>query len=94
MRATEGRGYYVQDITISQRAVLALTAGLRDVTVPVPGLAVGAACQVLALNAPPIGYAFHNAWCATSGTLTVRIMAPLLALGASFSIPCKLIVYE
>lgn len=94
MRATDGRGYYVQQIAVAQTATIALTAGLRDITVSVPGLAVGAACDVLALARPPTNYAFHNAWCETAGVLSVRISAPLLALGASFSIPCKLIVYE
>lgn len=94
MRATEGRGYYVLPIEIKQTAPIAITVGLRDITVAVPGLAVGAACDVLALAAPPTNTVFHNAWCQSAGVLTVRGTFPLLALGASFTIPCKLIVYE
>lgn len=84
-------------VTIAQTAVIAIVAGIRTITFtgltsllttdnvllfPVVTAGVGI----------PDGYAIHNAWCSAAGTLKVALSAPLLAIGASYSIPCRVIV--
>lgn len=84
-------------VTIAQTAVIAISAGIRTITFT--GLA-GLLTTDNVLLFPvvtagvgiPDGYAIHNAWCSAAGTLKVALSAPLLAIGASYSIPCRVIV--
>jgi hypothetical protein len=84
-------------VTIAQTAVIAISAGIRTITFT--GLA-GLFTSDNVLLFPvvtagvgiPDGYAIHNAWCSAAGTLKVALSAPLLAIGASYSIPCRVIV--
>lgn len=84
-------------VTIAQTAVIAIVAGIRTITFT--GLA-GLLTSDNVLLFPvvtagvgiPDGYAIHNAWCSAAGTLKVALSAPLLAIGASYSIPCRVIV--
>jgi hypothetical protein len=77
---------------VAETATIAISAGVRAVTVNVPGVVVGGAYQVVATSAPPAGYALHDAFPSSANTLKVNVTAPLLAIGASYSIPIK--VYQ
>ncbi|MFC3579136.1 hypothetical protein [Sphingomonas hylomeconis] len=79
-------------VTVTQTAAVALSAGIRSVTLMVPtGLGVKAGDNILLFptGALPAGYALHNAIATAANTLVVYFTAPLLAIGASFSIPCR-----
>lgn len=77
---------------VAESAVVAISAGVRPVTVTVPGVTVGNAYQVVATSAPPAGYALHDAFPSAPNTLKVNVSAPLLALGQNYSIPIR--VYQ
>lgn len=80
-------------VAITQTAAIALSAGVRSVTVSVPaGLGVKAGDNILLFPSGtlPAGYALHNAIATAANTLVVYFTAPLLAIGASFSIPCRI----
>jgi hypothetical protein len=84
-------------VTLAQTAVVAISAGIRTLTVTgITGLLttdnVLLFPVVTAGVGIPDGYAIHNAWCSTAGTIKVALSAPLLAIGAGFSIPCRVIV--
>lgn len=84
-------------VTIAQTAVIAIVAGIRTITFTgLTGLLttdnVLLFPVVTAGVGIPDGYAIHNAWCSAAGTLKVALSAPLLAIGASYSIPCRVIV--
>lgn len=75
--------------TVGETATVAISAGVRPVTTTVAGVVVGGAYQVVATSAPPAGYALHDAFASATNTLKVNVTAPLLAIGASYSIPIK-----
>lgn len=84
------------NITIAQTAAVAIAAGVR--TVRIAGI-TGLLANDLVLLSPqasggnstlPAGYAIHSAVAVANGTLEVSLTAPLLAIGASYSIVCKL----
>lgn len=77
--------------TISQTATLALSAGVRTVSVPVAGVVPAGNYMVFASGAVPAGYGIMHATCTTAGTLQVTITAPLLAIGANYSIPVRVV---
>lgn len=72
------------------RATLALSAGVRTVTVTgVTGLAAGDAVVLVPTAIPPAGYAITSAIATATGTLVVTLVAPVLAAGTSTSIAVK-----
>lgn len=80
-------------VTLTEAAALvAISAGTRRVTITTPaawGVKVG---DDLIVNpiAVPAGYATHDVTVTGPNTITVGLTAPLLAIGASYSIPCRL----
>lgn len=79
-------------VTVGETALVALTAGVRKVTVTAPGTVVGGNYLLFPTAATPAGYALGlDVVCVVAGQLQVSITAPLLALGANYSIPCRLI---
>jgi hypothetical protein len=79
-------------VAIVQTAAIALSAGIRQVSVTVPAsLGLKAEDPVILLpTALLAGYAVHNAIAVSDTRIDVAITAPLLALGAAFSLPCRL----
>lgn len=79
-------------LTVTQTALVAITAGVRTLTFTgVTGSLAGDDLLLFPTSALPAGYAIHNVRCPTNGTVEVTMTGPLLALGASFSIPCRLV---
>lgn len=79
-------------LTVAQTAIIAINAGVRTLTFTgVTGSLAGDDLLLFPANALPAGYAIHNVRCPTNGTVEVTMTAPLLAIGASFSIPCRLV---
>lgn len=81
----------LNDIEISQRATVALQAGVRTVTIAAEGVKTGDALLVLPKSELPAGYAVTNAVASAANTVKVTMLAPLLAIGASYSIACRLV---
>lgn len=77
--------------TIAQNALIAITAGVRRVDVPVAGTVVGANYLAFPTSVPPAGYGIMDVICTTAGTLSISLIAPALALGASYSIPVRIV---
>lgn len=77
--------------TITETALIALTAGVRKVNVSVPGVVTSGNYVLFPVSSTPAGYAIADAVCTTAGTLQVSITAPILALGASYSIPVRVV---
>jgi len=81
-------------VTITETAVLAIAAGVRKVTVAVPsamGVVVGGNYLLFPTGATPAGYAIADVVATAANTLQVTMTVPLIALGASYSIPCRLV---
>lgn len=81
----------VGTVTVSETAAIALTAGVRKVTVSATGAVVGGNYLLFPTGATPANYALADVVCVTANQLQVSVTAPLLALGASYSIPCRLV---
>lgn len=77
--------------TITETALIALTAGVRRVNVPIAGVVPGANYIAFPTSAPPAGYGIMDAICTANNTLQVSLIAPLLAIGASYSIPIRVV---
>ncbi len=80
-------------LTVTQTATLVvITAGVRTLTFTgVSGALAGDDLLLFPTTALPAGYAIHNVRCPTAGTVEVTLTAPLLAIGATYSIPCRLV---
>ena len=76
-------------LTIMQTAVVAIQAGVRSLSLTVQGVAQGDALSIIPTAPLPPGYAIHNIVATGPNAVQVTMTAPLLALGASYSIPCK-----
>jgi len=81
----------VGTITLAESAVIALSAGVRKLTVPLAGTVTGGNYLLFPAAATPAGYALHDAICSTAGQLTVSLTAPLLAIGQNYSIQCRVV---
>lgn len=81
-------------ITVAETALISITAGARRVTVTTPtawGVAVGQNLLVVPVSVPNGLYATHDVVVTGANTISVGISAPLLAVGASYSIQCRLL---
>lgn len=79
-------------ITLAQNALVAIAAGLRTLTFTgVIGVLAGDDLLLFPSSALPAGYAIHNVVAPANGQVQVTITAPLLAIGASYSIPCRVV---
>lgn len=78
-------------VTITQTATVALSAGIRSLVVAVPGVKPGDNILLFPAGTLPAGYVIHNAVATAANQLTVYFTAPLLAINASFSIPCRVV---
>lgn len=78
-------------VTVSETAILALSAGVRKVTVTAPGAVVGGNYLLFPTAATPANYALADVVCVVNGQLQVSVTAPILALGASYSFTCRLV---
>lgn len=79
-------------VNFSRTAVLAITAGLQTWTLTgVPGILANDNILLFPVSPLPAGYAIHNVVATGAGALSVTYTGPLLALGASFSIPCRVV---
>lgn len=80
-------------ITIGQTATVAITAGVRRVTVAIPaslGVKAGDALMFCPTTAIA-GYAFHDTVAVSATSLSIGMTGPLLAIGANWSINGQLL---
>lgn len=79
-------------VTITQTATVAISAGTRRMIVAIPASwGVVAGDPLIALPSTAMaGYAVHDVVAVSATSLSIGITAPLLAIGASFSIPCRI----
>lgn len=87
-------GTVLGNITVSETALIAITAGARRVTVTTPagyGVAPGQNLIAFPLSVPNGLYAIHDVIPTAANTISVGVSAPLLAVGMSYSIQCRLV---
>ena len=86
---------FLSNTTVSQTAIVALLGGVRKVTITgVTGILSGDRVLLTPTGSTPSGYALADVVATAANTLEVSFTAPALALGASFSIPCKVTVFR
>lgn len=79
------------NITVSQSATLAISAGARIVEVDAPGALATDSLVATPVADVPAGYIIHKVWSTTNNKVKVQLTAPLLAIGASYSITMRLV---
>jgi hypothetical protein len=84
-------GIQVGTVTLAESAVIAISAGVRALTFTVPGVIAGETLLIAPNAGLPIGYGIFGVIATATNTVQVTLIAPLLAIGASYSIPCKII---
>lgn len=84
---------FLNDVTLSQTASIAIALGPRTVTVST-NCATGDRLLLTPVNAMPAGYMLGDARCVSNGSMAVSLYAPLLAIGASYSIAVKVTVFR
>lgn len=89
---TRIRGYDLGTVTISQTATVALVLGVRTFNLTgVTGLLATDLVMVVEDTGMPDGYGLCGAKVTGAGALKVRMLCPVLALGASFSFTVRVI---
>lgn len=81
------------EITLSEKALVAINAGLRRLTVTTPsawGVAPGQDLLIHAVSLPSAAYALHDVIVTAVNTISVGITTPALALLSSYSITARL----
>ena len=78
-------------VTLAQTATAAIAAGDRNLTFAVAGAKLGDDLLLFPAAAMPTGYTIKSVVATANGTVSVRITAPMLAIGNSYSIPCRLV---
>ncbi len=84
---------FLNNVTLAQTAVIAISAGPRQVT-------VATNCQVndrLVMHpvaAMPAGYMLGDMVCSAAGTAQATLYAPLLAIGANYSIAVRVTAFR
>lgn len=79
-------------VTLTQTAVVAIGAGTRNVTLTgVAGVLANDDILLFPTAALPAGYSLGGVAAPAAGTLIVSVNAPLLAIGASYSITCRVV---
>lgn len=77
-------------VTIAQTAVVAILSGIRNVTLTgVTGVKKNDDVMLFPVDAMLAGYSLGAPATPADGTLVVPVNGPALALGASYSIPCR-----
>lgn len=77
--------------TISETMLLALSAGVRSLSVAVPGVVPGGNYVLFRTATGTANVGILDTACFTAGTLEVRLQVPALAIGASYSIPVRIV---
>lgn len=77
--------------TISETLLLALSAGVRSVNLSVPGVVPGGNYVLFRTATGTANVGILDTACFTAGTLEVRLQVPALAIGASYSIPVRIV---
>jgi len=78
---------YLGDINVSEQLLLSLAVGMKRKTFALAGVAVGDKLQLVANGIPTAGCEAVNAYPASAGNVSIGYYTPLLAIGASYSIP-------
>jgi len=80
-------------VNVTETATVAIALGWRNVTVTCAGVLAGDRIQINPTSAPT-GYAIGQAVATANNTLQVQVYAPLLAIGASYTIQCKILAFR
>lgn len=79
-------------LNVSETATVALTAGARRVTISTPstwGVVTGQSLLIVPVSIPTGNYAVHDVAVKSDNTISVGVTAPLLSVGMSYTIPCR-----
>lgn len=89
---SRARAIEMGNIVLTQTATVAITAGVRTLTFTVPGLLQNDKTILFPIAPLPTGYYVVAVIASAANTLQVSIQAPLLAIGATYSITCRVVV--
>lgn len=85
-------GGFLGKVAVVQKATVAIVAGPRRVLLTIPaawGIAAGDPLMIAPEQALP-GYVLHDVAALSATSLSIGLTGPALAIGAEFSISCKL----
>jgi hypothetical protein len=80
-------------VTLAESATVAISAGTRRLTITTPtawNVVAGQNLLLFPVSVPSGGYATHDVIATAANIISVGLTAPLLAIGASYSIPARL----
>lgn len=80
-------------VTIAETAVIAIGAGIRRVTLSTPaawGVKAGDDLVAFAVSIPSAAYSLHDVVVTGTNTISIGVSAPLLAVGAGYSITARI----
>lgn len=92
--ALEKKGpHYLNDITLTQSALIAINAGPRTLTVTCNCLPGDRMFMTPTAPVPP-GYMLGDISCTEAGKAVVTLFAPLLAVGGNYTIQAKVTAFR
>lgn len=84
---------YLTDVTLAQSTLIALNAGPRTLSVAT-NCVVGDRLVMHPVAAMPQGYMLGDMFCSANGTAQATLYAPLLAIGANYSIAVRVTAFR
>jgi hypothetical protein len=81
----------IGDVVASYQAGVAITAGNRQIAIPLPSVRSGDVLSARPIGAVPVGYDIGAAYCDTDGTLVVIINHPALSLLQTFTVNLRIL---
>ena len=78
---------YIGDLNVSETLLVSLAVGMKRKTFALAGVLATDKLQLVATGAPTTGCEAVNVYPASAGNVSVGYYTPLLAIGATYSIP-------
>lgn len=75
------------NVTVTETLLISLAVGMKRMTLPLAGVAVGDKLQVIPNGTPTTGCEAVNAYPASAGNVAIGYYTPLLGIGATYAIP-------
>lgn len=92
--STSTGAQYLGNIVLTQSATVAIQAGVRRVEIATPaawGVKAGDNLLAFPVSVPNGSYGVMDVIAIGANTVSVALIAPLLAIGANYAIPCRLV---
>lgn len=81
---------FIGNVTVTESLLVSLSAGMRRMTLPLTGVAVGNKLLLVPNGTPTTGCEGVNAYPASANNVSIGYYTPLLGIGVTYTIPVSI----